>query len=183
MRNYKPWKGAINILSDIRKSSYIGKYRPFRAWRVLVATCTGLHPVLIDWALSGLLVSISVSYFNPETWGEQKLGVKMWNVKCEMWILSFAVFSPGNFAWSGKSTKYKERSTNGSGKYKVRRTNYGRLVPNFVLRHSYLVLRITSGTVKSEIWNLKCEFYALLNSPQKFLLILNVNRNTAPNGA
>gem|GEM_PF-2539022 len=42
----------------------------------------------------------------------------------------------------GKSTKYKVQSTNESGKYKVRRSNNGWLIPNFVLRHSYIVLRV-----------------------------------------
>jgi hypothetical protein len=32
------------------------------------------------------------------------------------------------YSGSGKSTKYKERSTNESGKYKLRRTNNGQLV-------------------------------------------------------
>jgi hypothetical protein len=50
---------------------------------------------------------------------------------------------------SEKSTKYKERSTNVSGKDKVRRTNNGRLVPNFVLRHSYIVLQNTLQLVAS----------------------------------
>jgi hypothetical protein len=34
------------------------------------------------------------------------------------------------------STKYNVQSTTESGNYKVRRTNNGRLIPNFVLRHS-----------------------------------------------
>ncbi len=34
--------------------------------------------------------------------------------------------------------KYEIQSTNESGKYKVRRANNGLLIPDFVLRHSYI---------------------------------------------
>jgi hypothetical protein len=70
----------------------------------------------------------------------------MWFLPAYMWFLPAYMWFLPAYMWfmRRKSTKDNVQITNESGKDKVRRTNNSRLVPNFVIRHSYLVLCITS---------------------------------------